>query len=384
LGIIVPPSRDPALVAGITTFGADAAKGADEAALRLAARTPHANIAHRGGTDCPNGGNAMKSTMTPARLAAALLLCGMMAAPFAGAKAQALKKINDGQVSRTAPNWPSFIAAEKGFFRREGVELETTYVGNVANTVQQLVAGSFDVASSTFDTAIRAIGNGGNAVMIGGVVTKYPYSIMTAADVKSAADMKGKRVILPFPKDLLTIVWNRWLIEKGMRPDDVEQMYAGATPNRLAALVSGAVQGALLTQPFDFRAEAQGYHKLLDIGAYGKEYGFLTVLARPQWLRDNPETARGYLRALSAGVDWLYDPANRDEAIAILARETKLEPAIAEQTYNYYIGELQPFPRKLAVPDQIIHGTVKTLIELGDIKPESATARYVDLTYLPR
>jgi ABC-type nitrate/sulfonate/bicarbonate transport system substrate-binding protein len=80
------------------------------------------------------------------------------------------------------------------------------------------VAGSFDVASSTFDTAIRAIGNGGNAVMIGGIVTKYPYSIMTTADVKSAADMKGKRVILPFPKDLLTIVWNRWLTEQGMRP----------------------------------------------------------------------------------------------------------------------------------------------------------------------
>ena len=72
-------------------------------------------------------------------------------------------------------------------------------------------------------------------VTAGGIVTKYPYSIMTAADVKRAADMKGKRVILPFPKDLLTIVWNRWLKEKGMRPDDVEQMYAGATPNRLAA-----------------------------------------------------------------------------------------------------------------------------------------------------
>ena len=322
--------------------------------------------------------------MTPTRFAAAMLLCGMMAAPLADAEAQALKKISDGQVSRTAPNWPSFIAAEKGFFRREGVELETTYVGNVANTVQQLVAGSFDVASSTFDTAIRAIGNGGNAVMIGGIVTKYPYSIMTTSDVKSAADMKGKRVILPFPKDLLTIVWNRWLIEKGMRPDDVEQMYAGATPNRLAALVSGAVQGALLTQPFDFRAEAQGYRKLLDIGAFGKEYGFLTVLARPQWLRDNPDTARGFLRALAAGVDWLYDPANRDEAIAILARETKLEPAIAAQTYDYYIGELQPFSRKLAVPGQIIEGTVKTLIELGDIKAEAATAKYVDLSYLPR
>src|SRR3954469_13813452 len=198
--------------------------------------------------------------MQHSRLVATLLFCaGCIIMSVAAAPAQTLKKISDGQVSKTAPNWPNFIATEKGFFRRAGVEPEPTYVGNVANTVQQLVAGSFDVASSTFDTAIRAIAAGGNAVIVGGLVTKYPYSIMTAADVKSAADMKGKRVILPFPKDLLTIVWNRWLTEQGMRPDDVEQMYAGATPNRLAALVSGAVQGALLTQPFDFRAEAQGY-----------------------------------------------------------------------------------------------------------------------------
>ena len=322
--------------------------------------------------------------MTRTRLAAILLFCGMMTAPSADAEARALKKISDGQVSKTAPNWANFIAVDKGFFRREGIELETVYVGNVANTVQQLVAGSFDVASSTFDTAVRAIANGGNAVMIGGVVTKYPYSIMAASNVMTAADMKGKRIILPFPKDLLTIVWNRWLTEKGIRPEDVEQTYTGATPNRLAALVSGAVHAALLTQPFDFRAEAQGYRKLIDIGAFGKEYGFLTVLARPQWLRDNPDTARGYLRALSAAVDWLYDPANRAEAIDILARETKLDPAIATQTYNYYVGDLQPFSRKLTIPDEIIRSTVKTLIELGDIKPDAATAKYVDLGYLPR
>jgi NitT/TauT family transport system substrate-binding protein len=319
--------------------------------------------------------------MTPIRLAAAVLLCSLIVTPTADA--QALKKVSDGQVSKTAPNWPNFIAADKGFFRREGIEIETTYVGNVANTVQQLVAGSFDVASSTFDTAIRAIANGGNTIIIGGGVTKYPYTIMAVSDVKSAADMKGKKIILPFPKDLLTMVWNRWLTEQGMKPDEVEQVYTGATPNRLAALVSGAVQAALLTQPFDFRAQAQGYRKLVDLGAYGKEYGFLTVLARPQWLRDNPDTARGYLRALSDAVDWLYDPANRDEAIAILARETKLEPAIAAQTYEYYVKDLQPFSRKLAIPDEIISTTVKALIVLGDIKPEAVTTRYVDRSYLP-
>jgi ABC-type nitrate/sulfonate/bicarbonate transport system substrate-binding protein len=322
--------------------------------------------------------------MARSRLVAILTLCILCVAPATASQAQTLKKISDGQVSKTAPNWPNFVAAEKGFFRRAGVEPEITYVGNVANTVQQLVAGSYDVASSTFDTAIRAIANGGNAVMIGGLVTKYPYSIMSAKDVTTAADIKGKRIMLPFAKDLLTVVWNRWLTEKGIDPKDVEQVYAGATPNRYASLVGGAVQASLLTQPFDFRAAADGYRKLLDIGAYGKEYGFLTILARPQWLRDNAEAARAYLRAMSEAVDWLYDRRNRDEAIAILARNTNLAPEIASQTYDYYIGELQPFSRKLVIPDAIVRTTAKTLAELGDIKPEGVTAKFADLSYLPR
>lgn len=315
-------------------------------------------------------------------VAHALLLCGLLGAP--SASAQTLNKIKIGHVSPTASNWTNFVATEKGFFRREGLEEEITYVGNVANTVQQTVGGSFDVAVSTFDTAIRAVANGGNVVLIGSLVVKYPYSIMTAPTIGKAADLKGKRIILPFAKDLLTIVWNRWIAEQGIKPDDVEQTYAGATPNRLAALVAGSVQAALLTQPFDFRAAADGYRKLVDIGAYAKDYGFLTLLARPQWLREHPDMARGYIRALSDAVDWLYDPANKPEAIAILARGTKLDPAIAAKTYDYYIGELQPFSRKLAVPERIVQSTVKTLIEIGDIKPDAASKTYIDLSYLPR
>ena len=311
----------------------------------------------------------------------ALLLCSLCATP---APAQTLKKIRIGHVAPTASNWTNFVATEKGYFKREGLEEEITYVGNVTNTVQQTVGGSFDVAVSTFDTAIRAVANGGNVVLIGSLVVKYPYSIMTAPSINTVADLKGKRIILPFPKDLLTIVWNRWVTEQGMKPEDVEQIYAGATPNRLAAMVSGTVQAALLTQPFDFRAAADGYKKLVDIGGYARDYGFLTLLARPQWLREHPDMARGYVKALSDAVDWLYDPANKQEAIAILARGTKLDESIAAKTYDHYIVELQPFSRKLAVPERIVQSTVKTLIELGDIKPDAATRTYTDLSFLPK
>ena len=175
--------------------------------------------------------------MSLTRFAGTLLFCGALAAGPSDAPAQALKKINDGQVSPTAPNWPSFIAVEKGFFRREGVELETSYVGNVANTVQQLVGGSFDVAVLDLrhrDPRDRQRRQRGADRRRGDQVSVLDHD---GARHRDGRDLKGKRIILPFAKDLLTIVWNRWVTEKGMRPDDIEQVYAGATPNRLAALV---------------------------------------------------------------------------------------------------------------------------------------------------
>jgi ABC-type nitrate/sulfonate/bicarbonate transport system substrate-binding protein len=313
------------------------------------------------------------------RSVVALALVGLLGATIADAQTPA--KIPVGAVSKTAADWPHYVAEENGFYRAENLAPEVTYVGNVANTVQQTVGGSYVTASSTFDTAVRAIAKGGNVLMIGSTLIKYPYSVMVAPAIKNAADMKGKRIILPFSKDLLTIMWDRWIAEQGVPPDAVEQVYDGATPNRLAALLSGGVQAAAITQPFDFRAADQGYQKLVDLGAYAKDYGFLVIVARPEWLKDHPDQVRGYLHALARAVDWLYDPANRDAAVAILARDTGTDPTVGARTYDYYFKELQPFSRNLAIPERIVATTVQTLVEIGDIAPTDR--KFTDLSFLP-
>lgn len=312
--------------------------------------------------------------------AAALTLCH----PGVSRAADAAS-IEVGDVSPTAPNWPSFVAEDEGFYGKAGVAPKVTYVGNVANTVQQLVGGSFGIAVSTFDTAIRAMAKGSDAVMIGALVVKYPYSIMSDPNIKNAADMKGKTVVLPFAKDLLTFVWNQWVKSQGVEPGSIDQIYDGATPNRFAALAAHRAQAALLTQPFDFRAAANGQHKLLDIGAYARQYGFLVVLSTPAWLKTHGNEARGYLSALSQSVDWLYDENNREAAIRILAAHTKLAPQYAAQTYDYYIRELKPFSRRLVMAPGVVDSTIDTLIQLGDIKrSEIQRAKIIDAAYLPK
>jgi NitT/TauT family transport system substrate-binding protein len=323
------------------------------------------------------------------RLTAMSLACAAAAAALAccprPSYAADPASIEVGDVAPIAPDWPSFVAEDEGFYRKAGVAPKVTYVGNVANTVQQLVGGSFGIAVSTFDTAIRAMAKGSDAVMIGALVMRYPYSIMSDADIKSAADMKGKIVVLPFAKDLLTLVWNQWVKSQGVTPTTIDQIYDGATPNRFAALSAHRAQAALLSQPFDFRAAADGYHKLLDVGTYAKQYGFLVILSTPAWLKTHGNEARGYLAALSQSVDWLYDENNRGAAIKTLAAHTKLAPQYATQTYDYYVKELRPFSRHLAIAPGVVDSTVNTLVQIGDIKPsEIQPSKIIDTAYLPK
>jgi NitT/TauT family transport system substrate-binding protein len=302
------------------------------------------------------------------------------------ADAQGLKKVRVGSVGASAVNWPVFVAQQKGLFKAERLDVEVIYVGNVANTVQQLVGGAFELANSTFDSAIRAIAKGSNAAIIGGMTTKYPYAIMVAPSVQTLADLKGKTVVLPFKKDLLTVVWDRWVREQGLQPSEIDQIYSGATANRFNALVTGNAQAALLTQPFDFRAAEMGYRKLLDIGAYGREYGFLAVLGDARWLQSDPDGARAYLRAIAKATDWLYDRNNRGEALAALIDYAKVNESVAAQTYDYYVNDLQPFSRKAALPTEILQNTLKALVEVGDVSPAEAqkiAATMADLRYLP-
>jgi NitT/TauT family transport system substrate-binding protein len=218
--------------------------------------------------------------------------------------------------------------------------------------------------------------------LIGSTTIKYPYTLMSAKNVTTAADLKGKKVILPVPKNDIANFFDMWAEANGLKPGDVDRVYDGASPNRYAALVSGAVAGAAVTAPFNFTAEAAGYNKLIDFGQFVKGYGFVGVIARKDWLQKNRPTAEAYLRAIAKGIDWFYVPANREKAIEILMRETKQERTVAEKTYAWY-AELQPFSRGATIPDPDFNNVLKAFTENGVVKSRDATkAKYVDLSFL--
>ena len=309
---------------------------------------------------------------------------GMLAAglPAFPASAQSSSTIQLGDVSRTAASWVLEIARVNGFNDREKVDVQTTYVGNNPAVAQQVVGGSFDLGITTLETAIRAIEGGAPIAMIGSGMLKFPYAFMAAPGIKSAADLKGKKIILDLPTGFLGYEFGRWAKANGLAPGDVDVVYDGSSTNRFAALVSGQVVLAPMTQPLDFMALDKGYTKLIDMGVYATNFGFTAIVGRTAWLASNGASARAMMRAAAGACDFFYDPKNRDASVAALVGLSKVDPAIAGKVYDYYTSKLHPYAKSMALPDAYVKGVADYLVASGGLPSVGPPSKYVDHRYL--
>ncbi len=289
------------------------------------------------------------------------------------AHVQPRTNIRVGQVAPIALFWPDFIAQKKGFYAAEGLDVDSNFLGSVAAIVQQIIGNSIDIGFTTAETVIRATDKGGDVIVLGETVYKWPYSFMAAKDIKKPQDLKGKKVILAEPKQDFVYLWEEWLRENGMKPSDVDQVFDGATPNRYAALVNGAVQAAVVSQPFDFRAMQEGYTQLYDTSFMKKRYSFVVIAARRKWAHDNPKVAAAFVRAIGNAIAWWEDPNNREEAIDILQKVSKQDRALIIKTYEYYHDKVAPYPKEAKLQADGFQNLLDVLVEANQIRNRPAS-----------
>ena len=312
------------------------------------------------------------------------LLAGVALAAGALSPAWAAgKTVIIGINSLTAIYWPTYVARAKGLYAKNGIEADIILTGSPVKGVQQLIGGSLDIAHPTLYTAVNALAQGAKLTLVGCVVNTLPYSMVARPEIKSPADLIGKPVMLGFKNDLQTLMWRDWLKSKGVDPARVDQIYDPQAANRYAALATKNASVSMLNAPFDLRAVAEGNHVLMEFGPLSQGYAMAVVATRPDYLRSNPAEVRAYLKATQEAIDWLYDPANKAEAIAILARDTKQDAAIAAATYDDYVLHQKPYDRLLDLPDSFLQRTLDAAIELGDAQKGQTLTAVKDLSYRP-
>jgi len=289
-------------------------------------------------------------------------------ATLAAAPSRAADSVTIGTVGSASANlWPVLIGLDKGFFAEQNVKIDLVYVPSSAQMIQQLTSGSLDITMSTgLVDPIRAIDKGAPIAIVRLEAQSPPYALVAKSTIKSLKDLKGKVISLGGPKDITRIYVERMLAPSGIKPGEFDMTFAGATTARAQALLSGAVDAAILLPPSNFQAVAQGYNELGLTVDFAPELPFSGTVVSVPWAKAHPDLMMRVLAAHAKAIAWFEDDRNRAEAVKMMVEVSKLKPDEVEKAYDFF-RKGKFFEPTGRISRKRMDALIDALVSLGDI-----------------
>jgi NitT/TauT family transport system substrate-binding protein len=269
------------------------------------------------------------------RLALAALFALLVASP-----AFALDHVKISYVVPTVNYGALFVAADKGYFAQEGIEVEIVQAGGGVAT-PALISGDLQFSGSP-SVALSADMKGAHlkAIFVGS--DQSGFQLWVQPDIKTFEDLKGKQIGIISRGDT-TEIGMRYILAKRNLPNDF-LAYTPMGPGiaRLAAIESGSFPGALIdsSDVADMRRTGKigKLHMLIDLNkevhmVFG---GYATSDAL---IASNLPLVQRTVRALMKGLAVVL--SDRASTVAALVKHGSSQDA-AEQNYTDFAHTMSP------------------------------------------
>jgi ABC-type nitrate/sulfonate/bicarbonate transport system substrate-binding protein len=286
-------------------------------------------------------------------------------------------------------NLPVWAAQRQGLFEANGVSVTIAWTPSSGYLVTALLDGRYEIALAGIDNLV-AYQEGQGEAKIPDNPDLFAFlgndggfaSVASTPAVKSFADLKGKTVSVDAMTTGYAFVVREILARNGVAETDVTYVRAGGTANRYRDLLAGKHDATLLRTPFELLVRERGFNVLATAESLGAYQGTAGI-ARRSWAAAHDKELVGFIRGYRAGIDWLYDRANRDVAEAILIANIRdMTPALARKSYDLLLADKGGITRDAALDMDGIR-TVLALRSKYGLPQKTLTepAKYVDRTY---
>jgi len=311
------------------------------------------------------------------RIHLAWVIC-LAGVTLAASPAVAQDKMSVGLSSVSALHSAMWVAEQKGLFRKHGIDAEIIVTGQGGTAgISALLANDIQIVSSAGDLLVAAALRGGDTVMAAGVVNKGLQRILTKPEIKSPADLRGKRIGVTRIGAVSHVVLQMMLQRWKMSLNDVQVMQVGSSPNMLVSLDKNGIDAAVLTIPSMFVAEDRGYRVLVDMADTDIYYLHTMIGTTRSYIKGNRDKVVRFLKGFLEGL--AYVKQNKKESMEIVKKklrigaeqEHNLERSVELLSMKYY--EAMPYPSLRGVE------TVLGFVEKDNPKAKSADPKsFVD------
>ncbi len=307
-------------------------------------------------------------------LAAVLAATIAQAAPAqpAGEKLTPLKVAYDGYSMTTAP---MNYAVEKGIFKKYGLDVTLAYVDAGTTLSQAVVGGSVNIAQNGYSPATAAAVQGADVVFIGGISNQLPFQLVTKGTIRSAADLKGKKIAISRLGASSDIAVTYVLRHLGLARSDVVILQLGGEGTRTAAMLSGQIDASVEQYPRTGELVEKGYRVLVDCLEIAVDYPNTSYVSTRAFIQKNPEIVKRFLMGISEGIHAFK--TNKEEALKSAAAFLKSPPGPAlSEAYDIFTTKVYP-----DIPRPSLKGIALVLDELKLKVPKAASVKPESLVY---
>ena len=309
-------------------------------------------------------------------LLAALLVVGSVSATTAAEP----KVLNVGWTGGS--NWtalPFRVAAERGFFEKEGLKVRYITFQGTNLMLTALLAGEIDYVNIL--PFIAGAAARGLPVKIVAAVTKSSgYAIVARSDIDSLKALKGKRIAINSFGSSADFAVYTALSRSGLDPNkDVTLAAVSGSPDaRFAALISGSVDATVVNSPLEYKAEQKGFKTLMSVRELSELVKIpITGLSLAQRKIDkDPDEIVHVLRGLRAAI--LFIQSQREIGVGLLEKLLAIDRAAAERFYTLYREQFNP---ELSVPDSVVEEWIAVGTFRAKEKPAVKLQTVVDWTF---
>lgn len=314
------------------------------------------------------------------RLAAVLAAGLMLGAPAALAQTKKITVI----VFPGLQNLPIFAAEANGFFAKRGIDVDVKPTPNSKELRDGLAAGRYQIAHSAVDNAVAMaeMAKVDVVVLLGG--DDSFNDLIVQPDVRSYADLRGKMLAVDAVDTAYAFQLYAILKMNGVAQNQYQVRAVGGTPLRLKAMrADKTLMASMMNPPYSIEAERAGLKKMATVAGTIGPYQGSAAFALRSWAPANRDSIERYIRAYVDGLRWTLDPKNKDKAIALLASNLKLDPAIAAASFAVAADPKTGFAKDAKIDMNGFGNVLRLRAEMhGDWggKPPSPQ-KYLDLSY---
>lgn len=318
----------------------------------------------------------MNGSSTFRRLLTAVALISALAATATPATAQT--KIKIASSVKAIFSLPLYVADANGYFKDEGLEVETIFFAGGPAATAALLGGSVQFISSALENALKVAKQGQPVVNIMTLQADFSGALVITKSAAeklghppTAADMKGLRIGTLQRGGFADSALRYVLIDAGLDPEkDANIIPVRGFDKHIAAAKAGEIDASLMVEPWQTIAihEAGGWQMVTNMttGEGPKVFhdiGYVTLQVSADYLKANRGIAEKVTRALVRAQTFISDKKNLDRSIAIAAAVfAEIKPDVLHRSVESQLATFRP-----AFKQEMIDKTMELLLKNGQI-----------------